>query len=84
MSLNGANQDTASFTAPAVTSDALLRFNLTVSDAGGLTDTAEVTITVRAPATQSQSSGGGPMSAWLLGLLGLLALRRRLTRTGGT
>ena len=85
VTLAGADTDTATFTAPTVTSDTLLRFELTVSDAGGLTDTAQVTVTVRAPESpQPQSSGSGPFSVWLLAVLGIAALRRRLTRTDGT
>ena len=85
VTLTGADTDTATFTAPTVTSDTLLRFELTVSDASGLTDTAEVTITVRAQESpQPQSSGSGPLSLWLLSALGIAALRRRFTRMDET
>ncbi|NQV87243.1 MAG: choice-of-anchor B family protein, partial [Woeseiaceae bacterium] len=75
--LSGSNSAIATFTAPAVSSDTLMRFLLTVSDPSGLTDssTANVTITagLRAP-----SSGGGTLGLWtLLGLIGLVVLSRK-------
>jgi hypothetical protein len=88
--LTNADTETASFTAPGVTSDTLLRFELTVSDTGGLSDTATVSITVSAgtPAAGGDAGhgggGGGPVTVWLLGLLGVMASRRALTRTGAS
>ena len=58
--------DTATFTAPTVTSDTLLRFSLQVTDPRGLSNTSTVSVTVRAP---DSSSGGGALSLWLLALL---------------
>jgi len=70
--LNNANAAAASFTAPTVTSDALLRFNLTVTDGGGLSSTSTTSVTVRKPGGGG-GSGGGSIS-WLL--LALLAASR--------
>jgi choice-of-anchor B domain-containing protein len=70
VALNDAGAAATSFTAPTVASDTLLHFDLTVTDAGGLSDSASTTVTV----TPSSSSGIGGMS---LSLLGLLLLRRR-------
>jgi choice-of-anchor B domain-containing protein len=68
---------TTNFTAPTVTSDTLLRFQLLVSDAGGLTDTSTVNVTVSS-GSSAVSSGGGALSLWVLfGLLGLVALSRK-------
>ena len=52
VTLNLADAATANFTAPTVTSDTDLTFRLTVTDEGGLTDTAETTIAIKAPAAQ--------------------------------
>ncbi len=62
------------FTAPTVSSDTLLRFQLTVSDPGGLADSASVSVTVatNAPAPDGNSGGsggGGTLSLWLIALL---------------
>ncbi len=68
---------TTSFTAPSVSSDTLLRFQLVVSDPGGLTDTSTVNVTV-STGSSSVSSGGGALQLWtLFGLLGLVAINRR-------
>lgn len=82
VALNNANSSTASFTAPNVNSDTLLRFELQVTDASGLTDsaTASVTVTSGSLPPGSSGSGGGPMSLLLLGILGLLAARNATTR----
>jgi len=69
VTLSGANTSNASFAAPTVSSDTLLRFSLSVSDPGGLSDSATVAITVRASGTSSSGGGGGAMSLWLLALL---------------
>ena len=53
VTLNGANTSSASFTAPAVTSDTLFRFNLAVTDPSGLNDSADVAVTVTANAPGS-------------------------------
>ena len=52
VTLNLADAATANFTAPTVTSDTDLTFRLTVTDEGSLTDTAETTIAIKAPAAQ--------------------------------
>ena len=57
------------FTAPSVSSDALLQFQLSVSDPDGLVDSATVSVTVTANAPQSSDGGGGMLSLWLLALL---------------
>lgn len=70
VSLSNADAAAASFTAPTVTSDTLLRFELSVSDPGGLSDTSNVSVTIRASGSSSSgSSGGGALSVWLLVLL---------------
>ncbi len=78
VTLNNANSASASFTAPTVTSDTLLRFELTVTDSGGLSDTATTTVTVNAAdsGTGSQASGGGGGALSLWGLLALWLLKR--------
>jgi choice-of-anchor B domain-containing protein len=70
---------TATFTAPSVNSDTLLQFQLTVTDPGGLSDSATVSVTV----TNTPSSGGGGGAAGLLSVLlaCVLAVRRRFIRT---
>lgn len=82
VNLNNANTAIANFTAPAVTSDSLLQFELTVADPGGLTDTASTTITVVAstPAPSGGSGGGSPGLPGLL-LLAAAVLRRWFIRT---
>jgi len=71
VNLNNADTSSASFTAPTVTSDTLLRFSLAVSDPSGLNDsaTASVTVTSNAPAVGGGGGGGGALSLWLLALL---------------
>jgi choice-of-anchor B domain-containing protein len=69
VTLDGADTATASFTAPTVTSDVMLRFSLEVTDSQGLNSTSSVTVTVRAPGSSSDSNGGGALSLWLLALL---------------
>jgi len=71
VSLSSADTSSASFTAPSVTSDTLLRFNLAVTDPAGLNDSANVTVTVTAnsPGMGGGSGGGGAISLWLLILL---------------
>jgi choice-of-anchor B domain-containing protein len=66
--LSGANTSSASFSAPSVSSDTLLRFSLAVSDPGGLSDSATVAVTVRSSESTS-GGGGGVFSLWLLALL---------------
>jgi hypothetical protein len=68
VTLTGANTSSASFAAPTVSSDTLLRFSLAVSDPGGLSDSATVAVTVRSSGSSS-GGGGGALSLWLLALL---------------
>lgn len=78
VSLIDADQPNASFTAPTVTSDTMLRFELQVTDTTGLSNASEVAVTVRsnaAPTPPSSSSGGGALSLWLLALLLLERVR---------
>ena len=78
VTLNNANTAIATFTAPTVTSDTLLRFELSVSDTSGLVDTAIANVTVTVNATNASGGGGGALSVWvLLALLGLGGLIRR-------
>ena len=86
VTLSNANTEIASFTAPSVSSDTLLRFELTVSDTVGLTDTATVSVTVSAVsvAAGGGGNGGGPVSLLLLGILGLAAALKATTRTDAT
>jgi hypothetical protein len=74
VTLNNANTATASFAAPDVTSDTLLRFQLTVSDTRGLTNVSTTSVTVRKP---GKSGGGGSMSWFLLVLSALVIVRWR-------
>jgi choice-of-anchor B domain-containing protein len=70
VTLSGANTSSASFAAPTVSSDTLLRFSLTVSDPGGLSDSAIVSVTVQSSGSSSSGGGGGgALSLWLLALL---------------
>jgi len=70
------------FTAPRVSSITTLQFQLRVTDPGGLSDTAETSVTVMAAATDNGGGGGGSGSAgWLLLALLMRALvPARLTR----
>jgi len=80
VTLGNADSASASFTAPQVTSDTLLRFELTVMDSVGLTDTATVNVTVSKAAAPPQAggSGGGQVSLLMLLALTVVALRRLL------
>ncbi len=77
VTLNNADSASASFAAPTVSSDSLLRFELTVSDPTGLRDSAavSVTVTAHAPDPASSGGGGGALSLWLLALLLLERMR---------
>ncbi len=74
--LSDASTSTASFRAPTVSSDTIFRFELEVSDPGGLSDTSTVNVTVSSTSggRSTGGSGGGALGLWLL--LGLLALAR--------
>ncbi|MDZ7643912.1 MAG: choice-of-anchor B family protein [Woeseiaceae bacterium] len=73
--LDNAASTTVSFTAPAVDSDALLRFSLTVSDPGGLADSATVAVTI----TNGDAASGGSGSGGAAGMALLLLLLAPLT-----
>jgi choice-of-anchor B domain-containing protein len=79
VTLSNANASRATFVAPVVGSDSLLRFSLQVSDAGGLTDTASVSVTVRS--TSANAGGGGAAGLWLLAVLALIVALSRAIRT---
>jgi choice-of-anchor B domain-containing protein len=77
------------FAAPDVTSSTLLRFDLTVVDPLGLTDTATTSVTVTETGSAGPglgSSGGGSLGFLMLGLLLVFAFRlwerASLIRTG--
>ena len=79
VNLSNADSAQASFVAPTVSSDTLLRFELEVTDAGGASDTSTTNVTVTAaPGTGSGGGGGGGSTglALILALVGL-ALNRR-------
>lgn len=93
VALANADTATARFTAPAVASDTVLRFRLTVSDPAGAVASDDIAITVRdlgAPATSTPVEGNSRIlgGAWsvltvlLFGLLGVLRVRRRETFSG--
>lgn len=84
VTLSGASDPAASFTAPAVTSNTLLRFQLTVTDPRGQSDTATTNVTVTATSGMGGGGGGGGPVTWLLALLAAAAVeRRRVSQTGG-
>jgi len=85
VTLNGTDTVSADFRAPAVTSDTMLQFRLSVSDPSGLTDTANVTITVLGPNStggNTASGGGGGSPSWPLMLLLLAAGLLHSSRKG--
>jgi len=70
VTLSNASTATASFVAPTVSSDRILRFELTVSDSGGLDNKSVTSVTIRkTSAGKSGGSGGGSLSWLLLALL---------------
>jgi hypothetical protein len=78
VALTNAGAAIASFTAPTVSSDTLLRFQLTVSDPGGLSNAASTSVTVTKP--NGGGSGGGSIGfGSLLLLISGLAIRRHRT-----
>jgi hypothetical protein len=81
VTLTNANTASASFTAPTVNSDSLMRFELTVSD-GLLLNSAETSVTVQRQAGGGNGGGGGGGSvsgALILSfLLFMLGRKRRL------
>ena len=83
VTLGNADSVTASFTAPQVSSDTLLRFELTVMDSGGRTDVSTVAVTVSRAAAppQTNAGGGGRLSMLMLFALAAVALRRMCSQT---
>lgn len=80
VTLSNANTATASFRAPSVNSDTVLRFALQVTDPGGLGDTSTVNVTVSSSSGGGSpgGSGGATLDLWMLfGLLGFASLRRK-------
>jgi hypothetical protein len=70
VTLSNTDRVSTAFTAPTVTSDTLLRFNLAVTDPDGLNDSANVAVTVTGNGTSGGGGGGGgAISLWLLALL---------------
>ena len=84
VALSNADSALATFTAPTVTSDTLLQFELTVRDPIGLVNSAVTTVTVRRPGGSGGGRSGGAQGPFaLLFLLAAAGLRaRRVTRTG--
>lgn len=79
--LNNATSSIATFTAPTVASDMMLQFRLTVTDPGGLSDSATTTVTVtKANAGNTNGSGGGSFDLLCLILLAGAASRRRIRK----
>jgi choice-of-anchor B domain-containing protein len=78
VALSNANTSTASFTAPTVNSDTLLRFQLDVTDSGGLVDSSTATVTITSASANASGSGGGSLDLWLIvGLFSLSILKRK-------
>jgi hypothetical protein len=78
VSIANANSATATFTAPDVTSDTLLRFELTVTDAGGLSGTSLTAVTVnKSGGASTKKSGGGSTGLLLLALMAAIGAGRR-------
>jgi len=69
VTLSNASTARASFVAPAVTSDRILRFELTVSDNGGLDNKATTSVTVRKIGGKTGGSGGGSLGWLMLAML---------------
>ena len=79
VTLNNASSETARFTAPDVSSDTVLQFELTVTDPNGAEDIASTSITVlqasaQPPAPAPRQDGGGGGATGLMTLLALLLL----------
>jgi hypothetical protein len=83
VSLSSATSAVAQFTAPAVMSDTMLQFRLTVTDPLSLRDSATTTVTVTRANSGGGRSGGGSISALFIVLcLAIVASRSaRVRRT---
>lgn len=66
VALSDADTSVARFTAPSVSSDSLLRFQLTVRDPSGLSDSGSTSVTVTATGSGSGGSGGGSIGVLML------------------
>ncbi|MDH3371951.1 MAG: choice-of-anchor B family protein [Gammaproteobacteria bacterium] len=77
VTLSNAGSAIASFTAPTVSSDVILRFQLSVTDSTGLNNTSTTAVTVTKPGGKS-SGGGGSLELWMLILFGALLIERML------
>lgn len=73
VTIANATSASAAFTAPGVSSDQLLQFQLSVSD-GALVDVAPTAVTVRRAAGNNPKKGGGTLDWWLLAALMLATL----------
>lgn len=82
VTLSEADSAVARFTAPSVGSDTMLQFRLTVTDPGGLSDSATVTVTVTTDSTSSNGGGSGGGAADFL-LVALLVMVLGAARYGG-
>ncbi|MEM7083601.1 MAG: trypsin-like peptidase domain-containing protein [Pseudomonadota bacterium] len=71
VTLNNPTSATASFTAPEVSAATSLTFSVTVTDPGGLSDSASMSVTVN-DTTPPPSSGGGGGGGGAAGMFGLL------------
>ena len=81
VTITDANMASASFTAPDVSSSTMLRFQLTVTDPLGLSDSATVTITVNngnGGGLGGDGGGGGAFDLLVMLLLVAVLLERML------
>lgn len=83
VSLGSADTSRASFTAPAVQSDTLLQFRLTVRDPAGLSNIATTSVVINTGSSGgSGGGGGGAAGPWfLLVLAAVLRFRRRVRQS---
>jgi hypothetical protein len=77
VTLGNGSSATASFTAPTVTSDRILRFELTVADNGGLDNKSTTSVTVRKTVGGKTGGSGGGSLGWLM--LAVLAALSQLS-----
>jgi choice-of-anchor B domain-containing protein len=78
VTLSNPNAVTTTFTAPTVSSDTILRFQLTVADNGGLSSSSTTAVTVLRQMAPSGGGGGGGAMSWLLVALLATILRKRM------